>query len=275
MQLRRDRHALLEIERLAGRKDVRLEGPGHEAGRGLEFGGFGGARAFAGGQRGGGGRSEGEGERRGGEGGVAVRVGERGRAVEVQEEGEEGGEEGVEDVERVRGNEGVGVDAQRVGGERERQQRRGTGSGGGEEAYGVHGGVDGEGEGGGLAVCKGRVDEVVARGVAVPEEVRGLGLPGAAERFGLQVVAVVAVEVVRDRDGGGLVERHEFGESGEDAGEEGGAARWNGESGAGYGDGGGGVEGMGARDGEGGGSSAEAVDWREGGGEGDIFERRS
>ena len=272
MQLRRDRHALFEINCLARGQDVGVEAPGRGAGCGEDLAGFGTPRGFVGG---GGGRGERESERGGGERGLAaVRAGQGGGgAVQVQEQGQQRGEEGVKHVERVRGRERGGVDAQRVGAERERQQRGSTRSGGREEADGARGGVDGEGEGGRLAVRERRVDEVVARRVAIPQQVRGLGLARAADGFRLQVVAVVAGQVVRDGDGGGLLDGHELGESGEDAGKEGGASGGGVKGRAGYGDRGRGVEGVGARDGEGRGGGAEGVDGGEGGGEGDGFER--
>lgn len=44
---------------------------------------------------------------------------------------------------------------------------------------------------------------------------------GSVEGFGLQVGAALAVKSVIDGYGGGLVESHEFGEVGEDGGDEG------------------------------------------------------
>lgn len=104
--------------------------------------------------------------------------------------------------------------------------------------------VDIEGEGGGVTGAEGRVDEVVAGGIAVPEEVCGFGGADAQEGFGLQVEAVLAVEGVGDGDGGGVVDGEEFGAGGEDAGDEGGGGGGGGEvsGGDGYGGcGGGGV----------------------------------
>ena len=62
--------------------------------------------------------------------------------------------------------------------------------------------------------------EIVGAGVAVPEEGGGFSIVRARDSFALEVCAVGAGEVVREGYGGGLVDSHEFGQLGEEGGDQ-------------------------------------------------------
>ena len=135
---------------------------------------------------------------------------------------------------------------------------------------GGRGDLDGErGRGG---VEQRRVHEAVAVAVAVPQQHAGFVLLGPADGFGLQVGARFAVQPVGDGHVGGVVQGHEAGEFGEDAGHERFRRRGLLEGRGGDLDGGGAVPGVDAGDFDVGVGGLEGVDRVGGGGvEGDDF----
>ena len=73
------------------------------------------------------------------------------------------------------------------------------------------------------------MDNVVATGIAVPQKIGGFGITNPEERFGLEVFAVLAVEVVRYCYRGGVVEGEQLSTFGKDIGDEGGFGRGDGD----------------------------------------------
>ena len=121
----------------------------------------------------------------------------------MEEEGEEGGEEGVEDVKGLQVQEGFCVEGDDQGSEGQAEDRN-RGVTGREEFNLRRRGLDGE-RGGVVPGRKGRVDQIVAFRIRVPEQSGGFLAIRAIKSFGLQVSAGVAVEAVIHGDRGGLV----------------------------------------------------------------------